>query len=163
VPRDEFAFTLDSKGDILSFSYQPLVSPLAPPTCTDFSAQDEVLALDSRFAYATTVPGMTLRNVLPEMKPPPGLKMIPGASNPNRQQQGGSGEKQDVPPPNTVMGFLQRYWMILLPMFILNFMTAPQEKPGQQQQQGAGEQQQQQSGAQQAKPTAGAKRRGKRG
>ena len=85
--RDEFMFTFSrsSHDSILSMSYAPLVSPLAPKVCDEESLQlmkpiDETngARFESKVSEATTdIPGMVLKQVLPKVKPPPGMTFIP--------------------------------------------------------------------------------------
>ena len=133
---------LDSNAQAISLAYMPLVSPLAPDSCSAYS-QDEntkFTTFDSRLSIETTIPAMALRTVLPDYKPPPGLKAIPGAKK--KSAAGGPGETPlgadpNAPPvDNSFFGFIKRYWYILLPLFIMNSMSAPAEEGQQQQPQG---------------------------
>jgi hypothetical protein len=113
-------------------SYVPLVSPLAP-TCQDMTDRPTSdTAFDSKISFEITTPGMKLKTVLPPMtKPPPGLKFFAKAKvNAAAGQAGGPGaEPEAFPGP---MGFLKRYWYIIVPLLLMN-LFAPQppaeEKP----------------------------------
>ena len=117
---------------------------------------------------------------MPQYRAPPGLKWLPrlGTNGKLYQSQsppgagdkdgkGGAGGGQAPEVDNSPMGFIRRYWYILLPLFLSNFIGA-EPPPEQQQGEGQGQAQGQQGGGT-AAPTAspgGAapkQRRGKRG
>jgi len=186
--RDEMILTFGTQGRVVSFSYIPLVSPLAPKSCSDLpppkSDGDSTLRFKSRISYETAVPGMTLRTVLPTYQPPPGLKFISnkntvaGAAtkddgkgkagsfgNPDENGEAKPEEQFDSSP----FGFLKRYWYIIVPMMLMNIMGGGGEEAPKEGQQGGGEGQ---AGAAVAPGPAaatprggggGGKRRGKRG
>lgn len=178
---------------ITSFAYSALVSPLAPKTCDQFveeDSDDKRFSFSSKLSVSLDTPAMSIRPVLQgQLKPPPGLKFINNKKNKNQGSSksttadGGStspaadedDDEDDTQSeqPAGLMGFLQRYWYILLPMLIMNFMTAPAEDQpppagsavGQQQQQGGNGSAM--AAQQTAAPTGGGsgggnKRRGKR-
>jgi len=152
--KDQFDITLprsslgDRQDPITSFAYTPLVSPLAPKSC-DYETNDDekVKTFSSKVNVQLDTPAMTLKNILSQSKPPPGLALMK-----QPQQQGGGGEKgsdgsggenydDSNPPPNPVpspFSFLQKYWYIILPMLILQFFQSPAEekKEGSEQQEG---------------------------
>ncbi|GAX17993.1 hypothetical protein FisN_18Hh206 [Fistulifera solaris] len=153
--RDEFVVTLGSDAQAISMTYIPLVSPLAPASCSHYEAadHDKDFVFHSRLSAETTVPGMTLKTILPDYQPPPGLTFLKGAHLHVKEAMGDQkpGQEQDNSFP---YGFMRRYWYILLPLFLMNFMSA-----GPPPEQGGAE------GASEGTPTAGAgapKRRGKR-
>ena len=167
-------------------AYIPLVSPLAPKSCTgngpdslpSVESPSDIPKTQSKISFEVSVPGMTLHSILPggPLKPPPGLTFLPGqkkagkdaragGGNPLLNDGGtaGGGKDGDTPPDFSPMGLFKRYWYIIVPLLIMNFMSEP-PKPEQ------GQQGQQQSGAAvasqpTAQPEAGAgkQRRGKRG
>jgi hypothetical protein len=103
--RDEFVLQLQQgTAHALSMTYMPLVSPLAPATCAEYSSMTT--------AGAKKVP--------PQNMPPPGLKWIPGASS---RKQGAGGF---VPPENQqepgVYGFFKRYWYYIIPLLLIQIM-----------------------------------------
>ena len=187
--RDEISLTFGRQGRVLSLSYMPLVSPLAPKTCDDqdMLPSPQQFAFQSRISYETAVPGMTLRAVLPTYQPPPGLKYISSSGkvaasattdNPkdssNKKSDKGFGQAEGDEKPEeqfdaSPFGFLKRYWYIIVPMMLMNMFGGEPPADGQQQQQ-QGQQQPQEGGggAQQGKaaaasaPASGGKRRGKR-
>jgi hypothetical protein len=123
--------TLNERGDAISLSYTPLVSPLAP-SCAEIVAHElkqEGLEFDSRISYETATPGMVIPPILPTTKPQPGLKFFPRSQTapaiPGVNQEGAE-ERQS---------FLRKYWYIILPLVIMSFLGG--EEP-QQQQTGAG-------------------------
>ena len=177
--------TLGPKASAISLTYMPLVSPLAPKSCEDPIWDNKIANLpdqgwESRISWDTATPGMVLKTVMPQYRPPPGLKWLPrlGTNGKLYQAQGPPGEKdgkggggqggQAPEMDNTPMGFIRRYWYILLPLFLANFLgnDPPPEQQGQGQAQG---QAQQQGGgtAPTASPAGGGappkQRRGKRG
>ena len=171
------------KASAISLTHIPLVSPLAPKSCDDPYWDSKIANLpdqgwESRVSWETATPGMVLRNVMPQYRPPPGLKWLPrlGTNGKLYQAQGppGSGEKEgkagggQPEMDNSPMGFMRRYWYILLPLFIANFMGA---EPPPEQGQGQGQGQSAEGGGAGAAPTsapaaggaAPKQRRGKRG
>lgn len=181
---DEITLTFGQQGHVISLSYTPLVSPLAPKSCDELSAPSSAenpIKFNTNVAYEAAVPGMVLKTILPHYQPPPGLKFIsdkpkggPGAGAGSRTGGGGGegkpdgfggeGEKQEDY-PNTITGMLQKYWYILLPLLIMNLISVePPQEEGQQQGQGGGGGQ---AGARAPSGGGGggaaSKRRGKRG
>jgi hypothetical protein len=73
---------------------------------------------------------------MPQYRPPPGLKWLPrlgtngklyNANGPpgDKDSKGGGGGAGGQPEmDNSPMGFIRRYWYILLPLFLANFMGA---------------------------------------
>jgi hypothetical protein len=139
--KDEFSITLprvaESDLQITSLAYTPLVSPLAPTSCDDYTAEQLVpthTVLSSKVQATMDTPGMTLRTVLPKLKPPPGYAWlahanahkgsvggatlggdpvgggIPGAG------PGGEGEEESQKP------FFIKYWYVVLPLALANFL-----------------------------------------
>jgi hypothetical protein len=165
--RDELTLTFGQKGHIVSVTYSPLVSPLAPKTCDELSPPTEI-KFNSRVEYEAAVPGMVLKNVLSNYQPPPGLKFLPGKNKATGGAAGGSEtkpegfeEKKEEEAPTGIMGMMQKYWYIILPLMLMNLISA--EPPQDQQGQGGGGGT---STSQAAAPAAGSgganKRRGKR-
>lgn len=114
--------TLNSHANAVSISYTPLVSPLAPK-CQELSPLDEVPTFKSSITFETATPGMTIPTLLPETKPPVGLKFFA------RSQ--GAADIPGVTKPATdtgPKGILMKYWYIILPIFIM-MMTAGGEEP----------------------------------
>jgi hypothetical protein len=138
--RDEFHLTMSRVNDnrILSLSYQPLISPLAPKTCDDISIPS-TLKFESKLELALDTPSMTLKSVLPTSKPPPGLAF----QATNRNSKGSAGgapgpggvpvmpaEQEPITGPTS---FIKRYWYVLLPLFLANFMgSGSPEEPSSQ-------------------------------
>jgi hypothetical protein len=130
-------------GQVLSMSYIPLVSPLAPTSCDELDPMPESAEFTSKISYETPSPGMSLRPVLAGEKPPPGLKFLQYKRGPNNQGTAngpnpilndGSKDGQPPPAPSGPFGFLSKYWYVLLPIMILNIMMAPAPTDQQQQQ-----------------------------
>lgn len=164
--KDQFEITLprsslgEKQDRITSFAYTPLVSPLAPKTCDDYDDSGDSKDFSSRVSVLLDTPAMTLKNVLPTSKPPPGIAFVKRPKQPGQGGGNGEDEGDDSPPgfPGP-FAFLSKYWYIILPMMILQLITVPEEpaEQGQQQdQQGAN-----QGGGGTVAPPAQKARRGK--
>lgn len=183
--KDQFDITLprsslgDRQDPMTSFAYTPLVSPLAPKSCDyddddngDDAADKTTKSFSSRVSVQLDTPAMALKNILPQSKPPPGVAFVkqpqqPGAGA-SGQKVGDDGENYDDPdaPPNPIpspFSFLQKYWYIILPMVILQFIQSPEEPPPQQGQDQEGEQQQGDNGGGTIAPPAGSPQKARRG
>lgn len=123
--------TLGSNGQVISLTYIPLVSPLAPPSCSDYDSSDhqKTFTFHSRLAAETTVAGMTLKTILPDHQPPPGMSFMKGAHLHVKEPLGDQNKEQEQD-NSFPFGFLKRYWYILLPLFLMNFISA--EPPAEQ-------------------------------
>ena len=145
--REELELTLSEKGSLVSVTLIPLVSPLAPP-CASLGpladAEGAVPEFQTTVSYETSKPGMTVPLVLPKVKPPPGLKLYPrkpaaaaggeGAGGAGAGSNGDGAFEEDDKPQN--QSFLMKYWYIILPLLILQFVGGPEEPP--QQEEGGG-------------------------
>ena len=162
--KDQFEITLprsslgNKQDPLTSFSYTPLVSPLAPKTCEDYEQDDANKQFSSRVSVQLDTPAMVLKTVLSSSKPPPGIAFAKGPAGSKDDENGGNPAPDATPSP---FGFFSKYWYIILPMLILQMITEPNEE-GQQQQQQGGEGQQQQ-GATIAPPQAAAGQKARRG
>ena len=145
--REELELTLSESGSLVSVTYTPLVSPLAP-SCASLSplaeTEGEVPEFQTSVSYETSKPAMTVPLVLPKVKPPPGLKLYP-RKKPAAGTGGGGGEgadgaggngggsaaafEEDEKPQN--QSFLMKYWYIILPLMILQFVGGPEPPPQQ--------------------------------
>jgi hypothetical protein len=154
--KDLFELTLprsvsdDGQQDhVTSFAYTPLISPLAPKTCEEYSEMEHPASFQSRTNVVLDTPGLPLKPVLSATKPPPGLSFLkrpraPGkGKSPTEEEYEDPNEQAKPEPPPGVFGFLQKYWYVILPMVLMQFMAAPPEEgpggggqPQQQQQQG---------------------------
>ena len=166
--KDEFQVTLPRTAErITSIAYTALVSPLAPESCDELEIPESLPTLTSRVEATLDTPGMVLKNVLPHTKPPPGLNFLKHR-NTKGSAGGARGPGAEEEPPTS---FIRKYWYILLPLFLANFMSTPDVPQEGQGQQGGGETQQVQGSAPAAPVPAAAaspgkragKRRGKRG
>jgi hypothetical protein len=155
--KDQFDITLPRSSvggrqdPITSLSYMPLVSPLAPKTCEDYPTLEADLTrtFTSKATAQLDTPAMTIKNILPQSKPPPGVAFskkaqqqaasrkrasatagdVAGATGDSSPDDDG-GEGMDAPEPVAgVWGFLQRYWYILLPITIMQIMSPQPEPP----------------------------------
>eukprot|EP00566_Odontella_aurita_P015788 CAMPEP_0113529738 /NCGR_PEP_ID=MMETSP0015_2-20120614/2556_1 /TAXON_ID=2838 /ORGANISM="Odontella" /LENGTH=278 /DNA_ID=CAMNT_0000428393 /DNA_START=148 /DNA_END=984 /DNA_ORIENTATION=- /assembly_acc=CAM_ASM_000160 len=130
--REEISLTLGHTGDLVSVSYTPLVSPLAP-SCRSLAALSSVdssteLKFTTTMKYETATSVMSVPLVLPQTRPPPGLSFYsrkdgtaPGSKT------GMPGVDQDKPQNKS---FLMRYWYIILPLAIMS-LTGGEEPPPQ--------------------------------
>jgi hypothetical protein len=143
---DELVLTFGQHGHVLSMAYTPLVSPLAPRTCDDLPPPpaDDKKAFSTKVDYETAAPGMVLRTLLPSYQPPPGLKFIAGqkattpktglpnlpGTTPPPPDGFGTGEKPETAAPEGLMGYVQKYWYLWLPLLIMNSIStqAPAEE-----------------------------------
>ena len=127
-------------------AYEPLVSPLAP-SCNDFEPSADVPRnLPRKFPLETATPGMVLPAVLPQNKPPAGLKFLK-SKNGNKASSNPvlEGMEEEATTPQS---FLRKYWYVILPLFIMSLTSggggggeeAAPHPSQQQQQEGAGEQ-----------------------
>ena len=179
--REEIGITLGNTGSIISISYKPLASPLAPP-CHELkplseASKERQFAFKTAVSHSTAKTGMSIPSVLPSTKPVPGYKWIkrlknssPGSDAGNTYGNGEAGaedgagfdpEGKDIPENHS---FLRKYWYVVLPVTIMTLMGPEEPDAG-----GAG------AGAKAAAPAvaagasaaaasgAGKKRRGKRG
>ena len=87
--REEISLSINPTGKLLSVSYRPLISPLAPKTCQQLPAlADKPSAIFSRetneenMPFKTTVsfdshnPMMAIPTILPNSRPPPGKSAL---------------------------------------------------------------------------------------
>lgn len=154
--KDQFDVTLPRsspdgrQGRVTSLAYTPLVSPLAPRSCGDYPPLEagQTKAFTSRAAVQLDTPAMTIKNVLPLSKPPPGIVVskktqlqqqqrqgadrttagTAGADGGSGAEDGEEGEGPEVPPPDTgIFAFLNRYWYLLLPVLMMQLMAGAPE------------------------------------
>lgn len=131
--RDEFVLHFQQgTGRVLSMSYIPLISPLAPKTCREYktgTTDEKEYSLDSRISWETAIPAMTVGKPpakdAPKIKPPPGLKWLPGLNKKDSPFSDEDKQKQQQPEPG-LMGFFRRYWYILVPLMVINLMSSEQ-------------------------------------
>ena len=134
--RDEIMLQLQQgTAAALSVAYMPLVSPLAPESCADYTSllpSGVPLKFESKISWETAVPGMLVGRPPPKpdgtvpppkIMPPPGLKWIPGA----RPRKGNEPEEGAPPPETGIMAFAKRNWFILVPLMLMNFLGAGSE------------------------------------
>mmetsp|Transcript_4184 Transcript_4184/g.4746 ORF Transcript_4184/g.4746 Transcript_4184/m.4746 type:complete len:325 (-) Transcript_4184:169-1143(-) len=183
--REEIALSIGQTGSLLSLSYIPLVSPLAPkcdelPPLTSIENENE-LSFTSTISYSTSTPGMALPKILPKSRPFVGVQPIRVSKSSNTNQQGGEGEStsndqqgrkgfmddDEKAQKAENQSFLRKYWYVILPVAIMTFTGSPEEPPPKQQQsqqQATGQNAASIAPTSTAAPSSGAKqRRGKRG
>mmetsp|Transcript_17410 Transcript_17410/g.37588 ORF Transcript_17410/g.37588 Transcript_17410/m.37588 type:complete len:308 (+) Transcript_17410:125-1048(+) len=152
--REEIGLSVGPTGKLQSVSYRPIISPLAPKTCQKimplsekpdaiFGRRGDDDESISAMPFKTTVsfdshkPMMAIPTVLPQQRPPPGLKWHRRNSknNPN-PLLGGSNVKEgggipgvdDEPPTGFKSSWLYRYWYIILPMAIMGLFGGVEEE-----------------------------------
>lgn len=125
IRRDEIILHLNDRGQALSVTYLPRVSPLAPKSCINMPPLDEEpISFTTTVSWETDTPGMKLKSVLPTIKPPPGLHFIKRSTTTGSTTEGVFGEKPEAEPVTGPFSFVKRYWYIILPVFIAQFMSA---------------------------------------
>mmetsp|Transcript_26566 Transcript_26566/g.76724 ORF Transcript_26566/g.76724 Transcript_26566/m.76724 type:complete len:317 (+) Transcript_26566:155-1105(+) len=156
--REELELTLSESGSLVSVTYIPLVSPLAPscaslgPLAEEAEGEGAVPEFQTTVSYETSKPAMTVPLVLPKVKPPPGLSLYPrkkpaaaaaGGEGADGAGAGGNGGgsaaafEEDEKPQN--QSFLMKYWYIILPLMILQFVGGSEQPPPQQEEGGGSE------------------------
>jgi len=159
--REEISLSISPTGKLQSVSYRPLISPLASKSCDNLSAlSDKPEAIygreggndDEPFPFKTTVefeshkPMPTIPTVLPQTRPPAGLKWYRRntKNNPNPFLGSGSVEnKGGIPfideeaPSGFKSSFLYKYWYIVLPLALMGLFGGVEEEPVQDTRQGA--------------------------
>jgi len=178
--REQIGLTLGNTGSIISLSYKPLVSPLAPQ-CHELksfmdSKEDKEYKFTTTVNYSTATPGMTIPTVLPNSNAPMGYNWIKRG----RKIAESSTENinaDESPNPDTGFdpegeakpeqhSFLRRYWYIILPVTIMTFIGPEAAQDDQQGAaagaEGAGRVAGATAAAGAAKASTGRQRRGKR-
>jgi len=126
--REEITLMLSNTGKLLSVSYMPIVSPLAP-ACNTLSPIEADTSKDLKFQttvdFETATPGMAIPLVLPQTKPPVGLKFFPRKDVGKMEHGAGSvpllnPEAQDS---KQNQSFFVKYWYIVLPLTIMTMFN----------------------------------------
>lgn len=145
--RDEFSLIIPRVGNdpsaITSLSYTPLVSPLAPKSCDEYERDQLVPSGDIQWTSKVQVnldtPGMTLRTILPKVKPPPGLSWTAHGVNANKGSasqillnEGGKGGPAGATGPGgeetaDSQSFFRKYWYFIVPLVLANLIPTPQD------------------------------------
>ena len=159
--REEIVLSIGPTGKLMSVSYRPLISPLAPKTCDklkplsekpeavfgrDPKSGDVASPFKTAVSFESHKPMMAIPTVLPQSRPPPGLKWyrrnaknnpspLLGGGNAN-QEGGGIPFVDEEAPPAWKTSFLYRYWYIILPLAIMGLFGGVEEEPPAQQRQG---------------------------
>lgn len=140
--REDINLSISPTGKLMSVSYRPIISPLAPKTCHQMKSLSEKPETifgklggendrNTSMPFKTTVsfdshtPMMIVPAILTQQRPPPGLKWYRrnAKNNPSplmggAKQEGGGGIPgvDDEPPSGWRSSFLYKYWYIVLPM-----------------------------------------------
>ena len=150
--REEIGLSIGPTGKLLSVSYRPIISPLAPKTCQKlmplsekpdaiFGRKGEDDESISTMPFKTTVsfdshkPMMAVPLILPQQRPPPGLKWYRrnAKNNPNpllggSKEGGGIPGLEDEQPSGWKSSFLYKYWYIILPLAIMGLYGGGEEE-----------------------------------
>lgn len=138
--RDELQLSLNDQAEILSLSYHPIISPLAPKSCGDYyeTPLSGETMFESKVSFETAVPGMVVgkptKDTKATVKPPPGFKWLPGPKSSGKKAFGSDGsipvDNPDEPkPPQGPFEFMKRYWYVFLPILIMNLMGGEAPPP----------------------------------
>ena len=144
--REEIGLTISPTGKILSVYYRPIISPVAK-TCDKLmplsQRPDAVFGRKDEHAmpFKTTVSFdfhksmMVIPTVLPQQKPPPGLKWYRrNAKNNPTPLLSGSKVEGGIPgvdseePGGFKSSFLYRYWYIVLPLALMGLFGGVEEE-----------------------------------
>lgn len=151
--REEIGLSISPTGKLMSVSYRPIISPLAPKTCHQlkplsekpeaiFGKDENIAHTNNSMPFKTTVsfdshtPMMVVPAVLTQQRPPPGLKWYRrnAKNNPSpiiggSKLEGGGGIPgvDDEPPSGWKSSFLYKYWYIILPMAIAGLFGGADE------------------------------------
>ena len=153
--REEIGLSINPTGKLLSVSYRPIISPLAPKTCQNLPSLSEkpdaifgrktgedndegtsAMPFKTTVSFDSHTPMMVIPTVLPQQRPPPGLNWYRKNSknNPNpllgtsSQEGGGIPGVPDEQPSGFKSSFLYRYWYIILPMAIMGLFGGVDEE-----------------------------------
>lgn len=170
--REEIGLSVSPTGKLLSVSYRPIISPLAPKTCRTLKplsekpeaifarrGEDEdgggkdggvaTMPFKTTVSFDSHKPMMAIPTILPQQRPPPGLKWYRrnAKNNPNPllggsnvQREGGGGGIpgiDDETPTGFKSSFLYRYWYIILPLAIMGLFGGVEEEESSQPRGGA--------------------------
>eukprot|EP00559_Dactyliosolen_fragilissimus_P009036 CAMPEP_0184865488 /NCGR_PEP_ID=MMETSP0580-20130426/18311_1 /TAXON_ID=1118495 /ORGANISM="Dactyliosolen fragilissimus" /LENGTH=308 /DNA_ID=CAMNT_0027364719 /DNA_START=9 /DNA_END=935 /DNA_ORIENTATION=+ len=139
--REQIELIIGQTGSLLSVSYSPLVSPLAPSckSLPPLSDSANELKFQTTITYSIGNPGMTIPVVLNPINPPPGLEWIKstafGKSDTGPSKAGASfGNPGEQAKSNENQSFFRKYWYIILPIIIMNFIGFEQPQDSEQRQ-----------------------------
>ena len=154
--REEISLSISPTGNLMSVSYRPIISPLAPKTCHQLKPlsekpetvfgklrmENDGMVHNNSMPFKTTVsfdshaPMMVVPAILTQQRPPPGLKWYRrnAKNNPSpllggAKQEGGGGIPgvDDESPSGWRSSFLYKYWYIILPMVIVGLFGGADE------------------------------------
>lgn len=154
--REEISLSISPTGKLMSVSYRPIISPLAPKICHQLKPLSEKpetifgklgggndsVVHNNSMPFKTTVsfdshtPMMVVPAILTQQRPPPGLKWYRrnAKNNPSpllggAKQEGGGGIPglDDEPPSGWRSSFLYKYWYIILPVVIAGLFGGTDE------------------------------------
>lgn len=152
--REEIGLTIGPTGKILSVYYRPIISPVAK-TCDklmplskrpdaifgrkgehDENPQTNAMPFKTTVSFDSHKSMMAIPTVLPQQKPPPGLKWYRrnAKNNPSpllggsKLEGGGIPGVDDVEPSGLKGSFLYRYWYIVLPLAIMGLFGGVEDE-----------------------------------
>ncbi|KAL7492513.1 hypothetical protein ACHAWT_003925 [Skeletonema menzelii] len=154
--REEISLSISPTGKLQSVSYRPLISPLASKSCDNLISLESIYGReggnDEPFPFKTTVefeshkPMPTIPTVLPQTRPPAGLKWYrknaknnpnPFLGGSNVENKGGIPFVDEEAPSGFKSSFLYKYWYIVLPLALMGLFGGVEEEPVQDTKQGA--------------------------
>eukprot|EP00984_Skeletonema_dohrnii_P013422 scaffold5563_cov111-Skeletonema_dohrnii-CCMP3373.AAC.1 len=150
--REEISLSISPTGKLQSVSYRPLISPLASKSCDNLKSLSEKPEAiygreggnDEPFPFKTTVefeshkPMPTIPIVLPQTRPPAGLKWYrrnaknspnPFLGGSNVENKGGIPFVDEEAPAGFKSSFLYKYWYIILPLALMGLFGGVEEEP----------------------------------
>ena len=152
--REEIELFIGPTGKLLSVSYRPIISPLMPKKCEQLKplslrpdaifgrkGENESDNSSSAMPFKTTVsfdshnPMAAVPLVLPQQRPPPGLKWYRrnAKNNPNApfggtKEGGGIPGVDDEPLSGFKSSFLYKYWYVIVPLAIMGLFGGVDEE-----------------------------------
>merc|ERR1711957_235304 len=152
--REEIGLTIGPRGNALSVHYRPIVSPVAK-SCERLmplsewpdaifgrkgehgeKEQANALPFKTTVSFDSHKSMMAIPTVLPQQKPPPGLKWYRRNAkiNPSSLFGGSKVEGERIPgvdneePSGLKSSFLYRYWYIILPLALMGLFGGAEEE-----------------------------------
>mmetsp|Transcript_16791 Transcript_16791/g.35080 ORF Transcript_16791/g.35080 Transcript_16791/m.35080 type:complete len:313 (+) Transcript_16791:103-1041(+) len=140
--REEITLSISPTGKLMEVSYRPLISPLTSKTCDKLKPLSEKpenifgridgkdaesMPFKTTVAFESHKPMMAIPTVLPQSRPPPGLKWF--KRNSKSDSNPASGDVGEEQPSGFKSSFLYRYWYIILPLAIASLFGGAEEEP----------------------------------
>lgn len=147
MDREEISLMLSHTGTLISASYRPIVSKLAP-SCTSLppliESPDIPIKFKTTVTHSFAKSAMTIPLVLPHMRPPPGYywfeRSTEGGASRDISLPSSEGKTPFVDPEEEARnqqhkekqqkGFFQRYWHFILPLIMILISSSGDDKRG---------------------------------